>query len=343
MLCDFRDLGFKDDQEAARMILERGGIAVIPGSSFYVDPKDGRTQVRLCYGQEDEGPRAGLPRIRTLRRSWPDTPRTRLATTGRVRHRRPCHGWLARPAEDRVVPEERPWAVRGAPRPDGRDPDHQHGPGPQARHRAGARAAADLLRECGAVAEVVPTSGNPVVVGEFRSAPGRPTLTIYNHMDVQPAQEPEWRQEPFRFRVEDGRYFAAEQPTTRPGPDRPLRREVRRRERRAAQHPLPVGARRGDRQPALRGVHQGAHRLPQDRLDPGLRHHLAGAGKPAIPYGLRGLQPARLLLRTGGKDAHSGLTGGAARNPIGELAQVISRLYDARTGRSSSPASTRTS
>src|SRR5438445_8035043 len=55
--------------------------------------------------------------------------------------------------------------------------------------------------------------------------------------------------------------------------------------------------------------------------------------KPAIPYALRGLKPARLLLRTGGKDAHSGLTGGAARNPVGELAQVISRLYDARTGK----------
>src|SRR2546428_409717 len=57
------------------------------------------------------------------------------------------------------------------------------------------------------------------------------------------------------------------------------------------------------------------------------------ADKPAIPYGLRGLKPARLLLRTGGKDAHSGLTGGAARNPIGELAAVISTLYDAKTGK----------
>src|SRR5207247_7701043 len=53
--------------------------------------------------------------------------------------------------------------------------------------------------------------------------------------------------------------------------------------------------------------------------------------KPAIPYGLRGLKPARLLLRTGGKDAHSGLTGGAARNPVGEQAQVISKLYAPKT------------
>src|SRR5439155_24595589 len=72
----------------------------------------------------------------------------------------------------------------------------------------GAQAAATLLRECGATsAEVVPTSGNPVVVGDFRTGGSHPTLTVYNHMDVQPAQEPEWNQEPFRLRKEDGRYY----------------------------------------------------------------------------------------------------------------------------------------
>src|SRR4029453_16192978 len=56
-------------------------------------------------------------------------------------------------------------------------------------------------------------------------------------------------------------------------------------------------------------------------------------GKPAVSYGLRGLAPFRLLLETGAKDIHSGTTGGAARNPIGELCQVIADCYDARTGR----------
>ena len=56
-------------------------------------------------------------------------------------------------------------------------------------------------------------------------------------------------------------------------------------------------------------------------------------GKPAVGYGLRGLAPFRLLLETGTKDVHSGTTGGAARNPIGELCQVIAECYDARTGK----------
>ena len=36
---------------------------------------------------------------------------------------------------------------------------------------------------------------------------------------------------------------------------------------------------------------------------------------PAIPYSLRGMLPATFTLHTGAEDAHSGLTGGAARNP----------------------------
>ncbi|CUS91634.1 Peptidase dimerisation domain-containing protein, partial [Candidatus Kryptonium thompsonii] len=48
---------------------------------------------------------------------------------------------------------------------------------------------------------------------------------------------------------------------------------------------------------------------------------------------MRGLQGARLVLETGTKDVHSGTTGGWARNPIGEICQLISQLYDAKTGK----------
>jgi acetylornithine deacetylase/succinyl-diaminopimelate desuccinylase-like protein len=37
-------------------------------------------------------------------------------------------------------------------------------------------------------------------------------------------------------------------------------------------------------------------------------------------------------LKTGSKDVHSGLVGGAARNPIGELVQIVNSCYNARTG-----------
>jgi acetylornithine deacetylase/succinyl-diaminopimelate desuccinylase-like protein len=52
-----------------------------------------------------------------------------------------------------------------------------------------------------------------------------------------------------------------------------------------------------------------------------------------MPCGLRGLAGARLTLRTGTTDAHSGVTGGAARNPLAELCAVAAACVDARTGR----------
>jgi acetylornithine deacetylase/succinyl-diaminopimelate desuccinylase-like protein len=57
------------------------------------------------------------------------------------------------------------------------------------------------------------------------------------------------------------------------------------------------------------------------------------AGQPSISYGLRGLMGFTIALETGAKDVHSGTTGGAARNPIGELAALLAELYDARTGK----------
>ena len=52
-----------------------------------------------------------------------------------------------------------------------------------------------------------------------------------------------------------------------------------------------------------------------------------------MPYGLRGLLGARLSLRTGEVDAHSGVTGGAARNPLTELCALAHACVDAKTGR----------
>ncbi len=201
--------------------------------------------------------------------------------------------------------------------------------------RRGAEAAAGLIRECGGTAEVVPTSGNPVVLGEFRTgSPGARTLTIYNHIDVQPAQEPEWQRDPFKFRKEGDRYFGRGA-TDDKGPALTALFAAKY----AAESRLPLH---------IRFIWELEEEIGSPHFEEFLKGRLTSLGtdsilvsdtiwlargKPAIPYGLRGLKPARLVLRTGGKDAHSGLTGGAARNPIGELAQVITGLYDARTGK----------
>src|SRR5687767_11236537 len=53
-----------------------------------------------------------------------------------------------------------------------------------------AELAMQYVRDAGAEAQVVETPGYPVVSGGWTINPAFPTVTIYNHMDVQPAQEP---------------------------------------------------------------------------------------------------------------------------------------------------------
>jgi acetylornithine deacetylase/succinyl-diaminopimelate desuccinylase-like protein len=52
----------------------------------------------------------------------------------------------------------------------------------------------------------------------------------------------------------------------------------------------------------------------------------------ACAAGLRGLQGFLLKLETGATDQHSGTSGGAARNPLAELMQVVSKCVDGKTG-----------
>jgi acetylornithine deacetylase/succinyl-diaminopimelate desuccinylase-like protein len=54
---------------------------------------------------------------------------------------------------------------------------------------------------------------------------------------------------------------------------------------------------------------------------------------PSIPYGLRGLLPANLTLQTHRADVHSGVAGGAARNPLLEISALLASCCDPETGK----------
>ena len=60
-------------------------------------------------------------------------------------------------------------------------------PGRHADVRRCADLACAYLREAGAEAQVIPTQGLPLVLGRMIQDPSFPMVTIYNHLDVQPA------------------------------------------------------------------------------------------------------------------------------------------------------------
>ena len=68
----------------------------------------------------------------------------------------------------------------------------------------------ELLLAAGAdKAVVMPTQGNPVVYGEKLISPDAPTVLVYAHYDVMPAEPLDlWKSDPFEPEIRDGRIWA---------------------------------------------------------------------------------------------------------------------------------------
>lgn len=202
--------------------------------------------------------------------------------------------------------------------------------------RAGAMLAAETIREFGGDARVIETGGHPLVHGVFGNDPRLPTVTIYNHLDVQPASresEP-WESDPFVFTQRGDRY-CGRGTTDDKGP--------------ALAALYGIAAARAAGVPAnLRVLWEMEEEIGSPNFERALRaerERLAtdvvvvsdtiwvSRGRPACPAGLRGLQGFTLSLETGKTDQHSGVVGGAARNPLAELMQLVTECFDAKTGR----------
>src|SRR5919206_213612 len=67
VMTDISAFGFADDVAFTRHLIQQIGVACVPGSSFYSDPKLGAQQVRFCFCKKDETLHAAAERLQKLR------------------------------------------------------------------------------------------------------------------------------------------------------------------------------------------------------------------------------------------------------------------------------------
>ena len=69
VMTDISSFGFSDDVTFAKYLVQQIGVACVPGSSFYRDPRDGAKQVRFAFCKRSETLDAAAERLQKLRKA----------------------------------------------------------------------------------------------------------------------------------------------------------------------------------------------------------------------------------------------------------------------------------
>lgn len=182
----------------------------------------------------------------------------------------------------------------------------------------------------------------PVILGEFsdpRRARGKPTVLVYGHYDVQPADENEWKTPPFKLTQSDGNLWGRGS-TDDKGPILAwlwaieIYRELN--------VELPVN---------LKICFEGMEESNSECLDELLQREAKRGGflsdvdyviitdnywvtkdKPCLTYGLRGLATFECQVRAGSQMLHSGVYGGCIAEPMTDVVQLLAAVTAAGHG-----------
>jgi acetylornithine deacetylase/succinyl-diaminopimelate desuccinylase-like protein len=212
-------------------------------------------------------------------------------------------------------------------------------------HAADVTAAAEwvaaFVRQAGGDAQLVPWGERPLVVGEIAASDGTaasaPTVLLYGHFDVQPPEPLDhWESDPFELDIRGdwayGRGIADDKGQ--------LYALLKAGATLAAEGRLPVNLRVVCDGEEEVGGHSVVEFLEQDErgADAGVIFDSAmiRRGVPSFAIGTRGLAYLHVTVRTGERDLHSGLYGGAALNAAHALARTLTGVVP-RNGRLPEP------
>lgn len=191
---------------------------------------------------------------------------------------------------------------------------------------------AGAFERAGLASQAEPTGGHPVVFAEWRGAPEAPTVLVYGHYDVQPAEPLDaWTSPPFEPRVRDGSVVARGASDDK---GQVCCHLAGARAHLLARGKLPVnlvfvieGEEESGSTHLERYIEANRERLACDAVVISDTGQFA-AGMPALTYGLRGLAYFEVTITGANRDLHSGSFGGAVANPANALARLLADLHD---------------
>ena len=179
-------------------------------------------------------------------------------------------------------------------------------------------------------AQTIHTGGHPVVYGSWENAPGKPTVLIYAHYDVQPVKETEWAIPPFAPKVIDGKIFGRGASDDKSGVmislwavEAMLRMDGK----------LPVN---------VKFIFDGEEEMGSPNFKTFLENNKAlvkadfalnadgsqyNENTPSILMSLRGTAVMEFSIKTADTDGHSGQFGGKTPNSAVIMSQIISSFY----------------
>lgn len=192
------------------------------------------------------------------------------------------------------------------------------------------------LQGLGVQAEVYQTAGNPIVYGEYIIDASSPTVLVYGHYDVMPAEPLElWKSEPFEPEIRDGHIWAR-------GADDDKGQSMT--QIKGFETAKALGLLRCN----VKFVLEGEEEIGSTHLEGFLTQYkdmlsadvilvsdtsMVSSEVPSLTSGLRGLAYWEIEVTGPNRDLHSGHFGGAVGNPINELCRLIAKVQDEHTGR----------
>lgn len=204
------------------------------------------------------------------------------------------------------------------------------------KYKADVRLAAEFicekLKSAGAdIAEINETAGHPIVYGEKIIDKSLPTILVYGHYDVQPADPLNlWNSPPFEPIVKDEKIYARGACDDKGQ----VYMHIKAFETMMATDSLPCN---------VKFMIEGEEEVGSDNLGIFVKANkeklkanvilisdtaIVANDIPSIDVGLRGLSYLEVEVTGANRDLHSGVYGGAVANPINVLSKMISSLHD---------------